>query len=110
MCTKLNYVVQALYLILPGQGGGAIWPAKIYKDFIFPLRHQGWKKNNEFQMLNPAARNEMLRQKTTGRSRVNIFNFVSGSKKKKIVPKKATRNVTLAALLIEEVTRTLTNQ
>ncbi len=32
--------------------------------------------------------------------------FVSGEKK--ILPKKATRNVTLAALLIEEVTRTLT--
>jgi hypothetical protein len=31
---------------------------------------------------------------------------VSGEKK--ILPKKATRNVTLAALLIEEVTRTLT--
>jgi hypothetical protein len=32
--------------------------------------------------------------------------IVSGEKK--ILPKKATRNVTLAALLIEEVTRTLT--
>ena len=29
---------------------------------------------------------------------------------KRILPKKATRNVTLAALLIEEVTRTLTNK
>jgi len=35
-----------------------------------------------------------------------IGNNFSGEKK--ILPKKATRNVTLAALLIEEVTRTLT--
>ena len=33
------------------------------------------------------------------------FSYVSGEKK--ILPKKATRNVTLAALLIEEVTRRL---
>ncbi len=41
-------------------------------------------------------------------SNLFIIKFFLGDKR--ILPKKATRNVTLAALLIEEVTRTLTNK